>query len=140
MVMGLMATSLRNVVYYMNAIASNDPAKQARYAGILHSMPQAGMAVAFGIETRKPKFLNEAIPYLILTVLSIMACWVGVKYFVTDTLYGAEEGVIVPLSDAERLGLPQSYEEKATGTETPVDVEDPESKGKTGPPHRVQEL
>lgn len=108
--MGLMSTSLRNFAYWANAVATNDPTKQARYAGLMHAMPQAGLCIAFGVETTKPKFITQAIPYLAITLLSIACCFVGVKYYMPETLYGLEEGVIVPVAAAEKLGLPAGDE------------------------------
>jgi hypothetical protein len=72
----------------------------------MHAMPQAGLCIAFGVETTKPKFITQAIPYLIVTLLSIACCFVGVKYYMPETLYGLEESVIVPVAAAEKLGLP----------------------------------
>ncbi|WOO79916.1 uncharacterized protein LOC62_02G003430 [Vanrija pseudolonga] len=107
LVMGIMAPVLRNFCLYMCSIASNDPTKQARYNAVLHSMPQAGICVAFGVDSTKIRYLYEAAAWFGVTIASLVVAAIGVALYATETLYGAagEENVIVPTVEAKTLGI-----------------------------------
>lgn len=107
LVMGIMAPVLRNFCLYMCSIASNDPTKQARYNAVLHSMPQAGICVAFGVDSTKIRYLYEAAAWFGVTIASLVVAAIGVAMYATETLYGAagEENVIVPTVEAKTLGI-----------------------------------
>nr|XP_031862204.1 uncharacterized protein CI109_002167 [Kwoniella shandongensis]KAA5529276.1 hypothetical protein CI109_002167 [Kwoniella shandongensis] len=104
-IIGLMAPTMRNFTLYMCSIASNDPSKQSRYAGILHAFPQAGLAVSFGIDSTKVPYLWEGTGFFIATMLSLGLAFVGVWKYTGETLYGTEEAVVVPIEAAKALGL-----------------------------------
>lgn len=90
--MGLSSTTLRSFAAWSLSNATNDPSKHARYAGLMHALPQAGSCMAFAIELTTPPFIYQVVAYFALSVLSIGLCFVGVRWFLVETLYGVEEG------------------------------------------------
>lgn len=116
-----MAPALRILSQYMCAIAANDPATQARYGGLMHAMPQAGLCVVFGIDSTKVRFVIESGVYFAISLLSIVLAYIGTWKYVPETLYGQEENVIVPTREAKALGL--GLGDKPVGAEKGVEVE-----------------
>jgi ABC-type branched-subunit amino acid transport system permease subunit len=113
---------MRNYVYYLVAIASNHPQHQARYAAIIHAAPQWGQVIAFGVDASEAPFIQVTGIYIsIITVVLALASY-GVFKHTTETLWGTEEGVIVPLEEANKLALAKEevepVDEKTDAKET----------------------
>lgn len=100
-----MAPLMRNYVYYLVAIASNHPQHQARYAAIIHAAPQWGQVIAFGVDASEAPFIQVTAIYTSIIMVVLGLASYGVFKHTTETLWGTEEGVIVPLEEANKLAL-----------------------------------
>ncbi|OWB73079.1 hypothetical protein B5S31_g2811 [[Candida] boidinii] len=76
---------------------SNNPQQQSSYSGIIVTFQAAGISIAFGLNAAGVAYEKLLIVWWVLygTSMICMAC--AIKFFVTDTDYGKEENVIVPL-------------------------------------------
>ncbi|WVQ81447.1 hypothetical protein IAT38_003571 [Cryptococcus sp. DSM 104549] len=110
--LNFMAPVMRNFVYYMAAVATNHPQSQAHLAAIIHAAPQWGQVMAFAIDITAPPYMRQAACYLGVIMATIVLAAYGVWKYSTETLWGTEEGVIVPIEEARRLGL-QAEAERA---------------------------
>lgn len=70
--------------------------------------------MAFAIESKTPRFIYQVVAYFALSVLSIGLCFVGVRWFLLERLYGVEEeGGIAPRG--KRVGVVDGGAETTSG-------------------------
>jgi hypothetical protein len=75
---------------------SNDPSKLSHYSGFVEGMRATGLAAAFGVDSRSIPFLTEAVAYFAVIVVGLLLCAFSASRYTLDSIYGSEEGVIVP--------------------------------------------
>ncbi|KAG7890329.1 hypothetical protein KL908_004166 [Ogataea polymorpha] len=82
---------------------SNDPQKQAPYAGIIPMFQALGVTVGFGIDAASVPYLNIMCCWWILYVVGMALEFVVIRYHIADTDYFKEEDVVVPAEFATIL-------------------------------------
>ncbi|GMF07152.1 unnamed protein product [[Candida] boidinii] len=82
---------------------SNNPQQQSSYSGIIVTFQAAGISIAFGLNAAGVTFEKLLIVWWVLYGSSMVCMACAIKFFVTDTDYGKEENVILPLEAREQI-------------------------------------
>ncbi|KIW25919.1 uncharacterized protein PV07_09053 [Cladophialophora immunda] len=112
----------QGVVLYTLSTFTNDPRKTAALGGLYVGVLSAGTSVCFGLNATRIPYQNINGALFALTTL----CWpilffIAYKY-ATDTNYGKEETVTIPIHVRKELGFDEIDMDKRNADEEVVDL------------------
>ncbi|OAL35292.1 hypothetical protein AYO20_05343 [Fonsecaea nubica] len=95
----------QSLVLYVLGSFTNDPVKTAAYGGMYTGVLSAGAAVSFGINASLLPFENVNGEFFAISTLCRPILYFVVWKTATETSYGTEEDVIVPVHIRQEMGI-----------------------------------